>query len=266
MLQFNAERFCKNKYERNTRNLQTQGNAKTKTKGPDQLEYRWYRTIFVEYLSNEVHASKYFGTKDTAEKDDKFGKGDGCSKLTICKVISGLMEKETNVNKPAKAMQAKIRRLVSQFKVALDKSRSTGHGIKTEGGEMNYRDYMISRFKWFFVLEPVLIDRLHFNPYVTSDICNRNNYDHSSCRSDVNDSDSISTDEEDLTNDDNAIDVDLNVLDVDTNNDGNLIENNSTDHKSLDNDSQVCNLKFAGSLNESFESSKANPSRNGKTP
>ena len=94
--------------------------------------------FLVEYISDEVNNSKYFGTKDTAEKDDQFGKDDGCSKLTICKVISGLMEKETNVNRPAKAIQAKIRHLVSQFKVTLDKSCNTGHGIKAEGGEMNY--------------------------------------------------------------------------------------------------------------------------------
>ena len=114
--------------------------------------------FLVEYLSAEVNASKYFGTKDTAEKDDNFGKDNESSKLTICKVILDLMQKETNVNRLAKAIQAKIRHLVSQFKVALDESRNTGHSIRTEGGEMSYQDYMIGRFKWYFVLEPVLID------------------------------------------------------------------------------------------------------------
>ena len=37
--------------------------------------------LLVEYLSDEVNANKYFGTKDTVEKDD------WSSKLTICKVI-----------------------------------------------------------------------------------------------------------------------------------------------------------------------------------
>ena len=86
--------------------------------------------FLVEYLSDEVNARKYFGTKDTAEKDDKFGKDHGCSKFTICKDISTLMEKGTNVNRPVKAIQAKIRRLVAQFKVALDENCNPGHGIK----------------------------------------------------------------------------------------------------------------------------------------
>ena len=41
------------------------------------------------------------------------------------KNTSGLMEKETNVNRPVKAIQAKIRRIVAQFKVALDESHNT---------------------------------------------------------------------------------------------------------------------------------------------
>ena len=58
----------------------------------------------------------------------------------------------------------------------------------------------------------------------------------------------------------------MNVIDVDTNNDGNLIENNSTENKSSDDDRQIRNFKFGDLLNESLESSKANPSGNGKTP
>ena len=97
----------------------------------------------VEYLSDEVNASKYFVLKDTAKKDNKFGKDDGCFKLTMCKVISGLMKKETNVNRPVKSIQAKIRRLVAQFNIALDESRNTGYGIKTDEGEMNYQDFIL---------------------------------------------------------------------------------------------------------------------------
>lgn len=78
------------------------------------------------------------------------------------------MEKEKNVLRPGKAIQAKIRCLVAQFKVALDNSRNTGEGIRTEGGEMNYQDFMIGRFKWYFVLEPVLINQPHINPYITN--------------------------------------------------------------------------------------------------
>ena len=39
--------------------------------------------FLVEYLSDEVNTSKHFRTKETGEKDDKFGKDNGCVKLMI---------------------------------------------------------------------------------------------------------------------------------------------------------------------------------------
>ena len=73
----------------------TKPKAKSRSKQKAQINQSTNGTeqFLVEYLSDEVNASKYFGTKDTAEKDDKFGKDDRYSKLTTCKVISSLMEK-----------------------------------------------------------------------------------------------------------------------------------------------------------------------------
>ena len=121
----------------------------------------------VDYLSDKINASNYFSQRDTSEQDSSFGKDDGCSKMSIG--ISKLMEQEIGIHRPASAIKSKTNCLVGQFKVALDESKNIGHGIKLEQDETSFCELMIGRFKWFFVLEPVLIDRPSIQPYITTD-------------------------------------------------------------------------------------------------
>ena len=53
------------------------------------------------------------------------------------------MEQEIRIHRPVSAIQSKIKRLVGQFKVALDESKNTGHGIKLEQGKLVFRNSLL---------------------------------------------------------------------------------------------------------------------------
>ena len=113
------------------------------------------------------------------------------------------MEKETNIYCPAKVIQAKISWLAAQFKIALDKRRNTRHGIKSDEGEISYHDFMISWFKRFFELEPVLIDCPSIDPYGTTDEIDGDNHLHCRRRDDDDDEDNQTSDKEGNNNNNN---------------------------------------------------------------
>ena len=122
--------------------------------------------------------------------------------------------------------------MVGQFKVALDESKNT---------ETSFREFMIGRFKCFFVLEPVLTDRPSIQSYITTDDIDGKNYAHSSERKDDTDDDIEDKDTDNKYNYDSNTD--------DNNDDGNDDDdgdtnNNDNNTELSDNDSEVQNLKF----------------------
>ena len=147
--------------------------------------------FLVRWLSDEMNCNKYFGAKDTSNKDKSFGKEDGLTRTGICNQIAAKMKEELDIERGADAIKSKIYDLIAKFKIASDRCANTGEGILATDGETSFREFMLQIFQWYYDLLPVLGNRPSIRPFITTD----EGFDTSSSSDDDDDDDDSDDDD-----------------------------------------------------------------------
>jgi len=134
-----------------------------KPDGPSSMD------ILLDWITNELNSDKYFGAKDTSNRSGEYSIEDGETKLGLCKKISEQIQSSVGVERSADSVRSKIDDLVAKFKITNDWINNTGQGVLETEGEATFREIVESKFKYYYHLEPVLLQRPSIRPAYTTD-------------------------------------------------------------------------------------------------
>jgi hypothetical protein len=124
--------------------------------------------ILLNWITEETNADRYFGAEETRSKTG-FSTDDGVTKNALCKLISERIHQENGVERSPASVRSKIDDLVARFKSTNDWIFATGQGVRETEGESNFRDIVISKFRFYYDLEPILSQRPSIRPSFTTD-------------------------------------------------------------------------------------------------
>jgi len=148
----------------------------------------------VAWLANEPNCNQWMGSKDTSMNTMSDPDG-GLTKDGICKKISQQMNTAIGISRSGDSIKSKLYDLIGRFKSAADNARNTGEGIRSTEGEESFKEFMLSRFRYYYDLVDVLGSRHSINAAYTNDelLASDSDTSRDSCNDDEDDSSIKST-------------------------------------------------------------------------
>ena len=129
--------------------------------------------FLLTWLTDEDNANTYLGAADSTDKDEVFGDKDGKTKSSLIKDISNIIKATNGVERNVRSIRSKIDFLFDTYRKTKDWTERTGVGVEASTTAENYRQLVQQKFKYFYLLDPILSIRPNFSiPFSTDDVPN----------------------------------------------------------------------------------------------